>query len=303
MLDTRLSRVAAGQHGLFTRQQALALGFSRTYLRRQLHYGVWDVVAPGVYGVRGCPWTWRRRLMLAALDLGPGTVVSHRAAAALHGYPGFRPGAPELTVVKGSHGRRRWNVHTTRDLPASDQIKIDGIPVTSGLRTLFDLAALLPHQQVERLLDDLLAAGTLKLGAVALRFARYRRQGRRGVAALANILEARGPGYVPPASELEALLRDVLARGGHPQPDWDCAHPAGPAVGRADATYHSAKLIIEADGRRWHGQFAQMEADRHRDIAAALAGYHTMRFMWGDLVMRPDWVNHVVGQYLSLAGI
>jgi very-short-patch-repair endonuclease len=105
---------------------------------------------------------------------------------------------------------------------------------------------------------------------------------------------------VAPESELEALLRDVLSRGGHPEPDWQQPHPAGPAGGRVDAIYPSAKLIVEADGRRWHGQFAQMEADRHRDIAASLAGYHTMRFMWGDLVMRPDWVNHVVGQRLEL---
>ena len=43
-----------------------------------------------------------------------------------------------------------------------------------------------------------------------------------------------------------------------------------------------------------------MEADRHRDIAATLAGYHTMRFMWGDVVMRADWLNQVVGQHPKL---
>jgi hypothetical protein len=238
--------------------------------------------------------------MLAVLDVGTGAVVSYRAAAALHGFPGFRPGAPELSVVRGSHSRRRWNVHWTRDLPASDWMKIDGIPVTSALRTLFDLAGVLPVQQLERLVDELLAADTVKLGAVATRFGQYRRPGRKGVAALARILEARGPGYVPPASELEALLRDVLCGGGRPRPDWQVPHPAGPAVGRVDAIYECSKLIVEVDGRRWHSQVGQMEADRHRDIAAALAGYHTMRFMWGDLVMRANWVNEVVDRHLEL---
>jgi hypothetical protein len=168
------------------------------------------------------------------------------------------------------------------------------------VRTLFDLAGALPGRQLERLVDELLAAGIVKLGPVARRFSQYRRPGRRGVAALARILEARVPGYVPPASELEALLRDVLCRGGRPQPDWQGPHPAGPAAGRVDAIFESGKLIVEVDGRRWHSQVEQMEADRHRDIAATLAGYHTMRFMWGDLVMRADWVNHVVGQHRKL---
>jgi hypothetical protein len=238
--------------------------------------------------------------MLAVLDVGAGAVVSHRAAAALHGFPGFRPGAPELTVLKGSHSACRWKVHTTRDLPAADRTRIDGIPVTSAWRTLFDLAAVLPRQPLERLVDELHAAGTMKLGAVARRFAQYRRPGRTGVVVLARILEARSPGYVPPASELEALLREVLERGGHPQPDWQRPHPGGPAIGRVDAIYESCNLIIEVDGRRWHSQVEQMEADRHRDIAAALAGYHTMRFTWGDLVMRAEWVNQVVGQHRKL---
>jgi very-short-patch-repair endonuclease len=168
------------------------------------------------------------------------------------------------------------------------------------VRTLFDLARVLPGQQLERLVDELLAAGIVKLGPVAGRFSQYRRPGRTGVAALAFILDARGPGYVPPASELEALLRDVLQKGGHPQPDWQRPHPAGSAAGRVDAVFESCKLIVEVDGRRWHSQVEQMEADRHRDIGATLAGYHTMRFMWGDLVMRADWVNRVVGQHRKL---
>ena len=300
MSDEKVARVAARQHGLFTRRQALALGFSETQVAWRVRRGVWEVRADGVYGIPGCPWTWRRKLMLAVLDVGAGALVSHQAAAALHGFPGFRPGGPELSVVKGSHSACRWKVHTTRDLPASDCTRVDGIPVTSVVRTLFDLAGVLSGQQLERLVDELLAAGTVKLGSIASRFARYRRPGRTGVAALARILEARGPGYVPPASELEALLRDVLQRGGHPPPDWQRPHPAGAAEGRVDAIYESCKLLIEVDGRRWHSQVEQMEADRHRDIAATLAGYHTMRFMWGDVVMRAEWVNQVVGQHRKL---
>jgi hypothetical protein len=81
-MDDRLRRVAARQHGLFTRQEALAPGLSQTKLRRQVRLGARDVPARGVYGVPGWPGTWRRRLMLATLDIGPCAVVSHPAAAA-----------------------------------------------------------------------------------------------------------------------------------------------------------------------------------------------------------------------------
>ena len=49
-----------------------------------------------------------------------------------------------------------------------------------------------------------------------------------------------------------------------------------------------AKLILEADGRRWHNRVAAQRHDRARDKAAARAGWQTMRFCHEELADDAD---------------
>ena len=46
----RLRTIARRQHGLFTLAQALDAGFGRAAVRRTLHAGTWQEIAPRVYG-------------------------------------------------------------------------------------------------------------------------------------------------------------------------------------------------------------------------------------------------------------
>jgi very-short-patch-repair endonuclease len=40
------------------------------------------------------------------------------------------------------------------------------------------------------------------------------------------------------------------------------------------------RLIVEADGRRWHTRVADFDRDRWRDNEATANGYRTLRFTW-----------------------
>ncbi|HET7487083.1 MAG TPA: hypothetical protein VFJ85_04085 [Acidimicrobiales bacterium] len=74
--------------------------------------------------------------------------------------------------------------------------------------------------------------------------------------------------------------RQALAQGRRP--------PGGPAHRRGRR-------------RRWHTRVDDVERDRRRDIDAGLLGWTVVRFVWNDLVERPEWVCHVVATHLRRA--
>lgn len=299
-VDVAIAPLASRQHGVFTRQQALALGATSSMVQRRLAAGRWAVDAHGVYGLLGGVHTWHRRLMVAHLDLGARSLVSHRSAAALHTFPGARPGPPELTVPRGGTRSNRWRVHES-DVHGGDRARVQGLPVTTVVRTVVDVATLCDGPSVSRLVGDLLADKRVQLGPLTACALARRRRGRSGSGHLVDVLESLGPGYVPPASELEALLFAVLAAGGLPEPVRQHPLPSLTQAGRVDAAYPAVRLIIEADGRRWHTRVEDFERDRRRDIEAGLLGWTVLRFVWADLVERPAWVCDVVRHHLRRA--
>jgi very-short-patch-repair endonuclease len=60
------------------------------------------------------------------------------------------------------------------------------------------------------------------------------------------------------------------------------------ASGLVDRAFPEARLIIEADGRRWHERRAANLADLRRDRAAAVEGWLTVRYTFDDLVLAPE---------------
>ncbi|MBA2281381.1 MAG: DUF559 domain-containing protein, partial [Acidimicrobiia bacterium] len=63
---------------------------------------------------------------------------------------------------------------------------------------------------------------------------------------------------------------------------------------RLDLLVPERKLIIEADGRRWHTRVADFDRDRWRDNEALAHGYGTLRFTWVHLTCAPDDVASLV---------
>lgn len=299
-IDDEIARLASRQHNMFSRPQALALGATASMIHRRLASGRWTREAPGVYSLAGAVPTWHRRLMTAHLDLGTESLLSHRSAAALHHFPDFRPGTPELTVPRWAGRSPRWRVHEG-DVAAGDRRRVDHLPVTSVTRTVLDVAAVVGPTRLRGLVDALLTEGRLQLGPLTERVVAHRRSGRRGSAALSSLLVDLGPGYVPSASELEARLFAILREAGLAKPVRQHPLPSLTAEGRVDAAYPRARLLIEVDSRRWHARFDDFARDQHRTIEAGLLGWRLIRFTWDDLVNRPAWVAQVVAGYLAMA--
>lgn len=303
MLEELLAELAKRQYGLFTRAQALAVGLTLRVIEARLRSGRWDRVAPGVYALAGGLPSWRRSLMAACLQAGPGAVVSHEAAAALHGLAPFVPGPVVVMLAHGDHQHlQSGKLRQSTDLGPHHCTAVDGIPVTTVPRTLIDLAGTVRSGRLRIAVEEALAARTCTLEELSRCHDELRRPGKRGMAAIHLVLRALGPGPIRSATQLERLLRKVLADGGLPDPVAEYDAPwARDAAGRVDLAYPWARVIIEADSRRWHTRERDFEVDRRRDREAQLAGWKVYRFTWQDLVDDPEGVVRTVCRALALS--
>lgn len=307
--------VAARQDGLVTWRQALDAGMTRHQIVTEHNLGRWLNVQPKVYAVAGTPPSWRRSVracVLAALDrydpetAGPRTplvVVSHTTAAALLGLD--RVGDTSRIEVSGVganppvlHG---VEVHRTRMLERCDVTWVDGIPVTSGARTLVDLAARLDRTELTALLDDAVCA------RVVARKWMYRRAtalhlGRKGAGRLVRLT---GPGAEEEfRSWLERRAAFRAREFGLPRPLVNYPlRVGGRLLGVVDNFWVEASLPVEWDGMRFHSSPRQQQQDRARDRGMTLAGFPPLRYSWLELEERPHEVMAEIARALRSRGM
>lgn len=90
--ERTLAAWAARQHQVFSRDQARASGLSNKAIARRVASGSFVVVGPQARTFGGVTLDWRGQVHAGLLDLGPGALVSGKAAAALHQLDGYGPG-------------------------------------------------------------------------------------------------------------------------------------------------------------------------------------------------------------------
>jgi very-short-patch-repair endonuclease len=87
---------------------------------------------------------------------------------------------------------------------------------------------------------------------------------------------------------LESGLLSALAGGGLPPPERQFPLPGrGALYGLVDAAYPDVRLILEADGRRWHTRIRDLRRDHLRDAETARAGWQTLRFLYEEITVYP----------------
>jgi len=265
----------------------------------RLESGRWERLHPAVYRLAGARATPRQALVTACLRGGPGTTVSHRSAAALHGLPGGAAGV-EITVPRGRVLRDPSILaHRTGPLPGVDVTAVDGIPVTTVARTLVDLAAVLRPEALEEALDSALSAGRVPRPRLAWRLGELAAKGRPGAEVLRSLLDAREPAAPVPASVLETRLGRVLAGPGLAAPVWGHEVRAGGRLAVLDCAYPQVRLAVEADGWQTHSGRARWEDDLARQNALVAAGWTVLRFPWSVIDQDPGQVRREVAATLA----
>lgn len=280
-------------HGVTTYDAAATVA-GASAAKTELRSARWERLGAGVYRLRGTPPAWEQRVAALSLAAGPDAAASHRSAAGLLGLTGFgRAGIPEVTTPRARRHRGPiGTVHRWRPFPADHLTVVDGIVTTRVARTLVDLAGVLHPGRTERIVDSCLGTRLVNLATLHATFGDLAGRGRKGVAVMRSILDARGAGYVAPESELEARFLALARDGGLPEPvrQLDVGNDDG-WVGRVDVGFPPTRVLVELDGRTHHTSKLDMEADARRDAILRAAGWlHIVRFGWADVTLRPDVV-------------
>jgi hypothetical protein len=298
--DRRIAAIAARQHGVFSHDQAFRLGASGRLIATRARDGDWLRLDAKVFGLPGFRGTWHRQLKIAELGTRDAAVAS-RSAAVLLGLTGFRPGRPEICVPLTTRSLSRFAI--VHRYAGAELTEVQGYRCTTIAQTLFDLAACrVAPWSIERAIDDALLSSRVSVEMLDERLGSYTGARRHGLVLMrAFVEERRDDGWTPPESELEARAAQVLARA---SPGWlrQFSLPfRGPVGGRVDFALPHERLLVEADGRRWHARVQDFDRDRWRDNEAIAAGWRALRFTWAHLTVVPDDVVALVRRTLALA--
>jgi hypothetical protein len=300
--DNRINLLASRQASAFSREQALAAGATDPMIGRRVRAGRWTRAHPGVYVLTGSSPSWIQDVWCAWLAAGPAATVTHESALRIHGVERTAPRPITLTVPHGSHARVAGAiVHQIDDLVPGHIASVNGLPVSRVDRAVVEVAATVGERRLGDIVDDVIWGRRSTLLRVSACLRQVARPGKPGIVRLARVLAARSDGPVPAASDLERSMFGTLAAGGLPAPARQTPLPGrGLAEGLVDASYRDARLILEADGRRWHTRIRDLAKDHLRDAEAARVGWETLRFVYEQIVEEPDEVCATVADVRAI---
>jgi predicted transcriptional regulator of viral defense system len=292
-----IARLADRQYGVVSRRQLATIGVGRGAIEKHLSRRSLIPLHRGVYAVGHRQLRIEGRWLAAVLAVGPGAVLSHRDAAALHGMR-KPPESRKVSVTTGKDARGTaalW-VFPRRTLNVEDRMLVSGIPVTSPARTIVDVAPMLGAGQLAATLGEADRRGLFDVEAVerALRRTRGRHgQGYRRLATALDAHERHGAALL--RSELEERFLDLVIEAGLPWPQLNA-----PAAGfEVDALWADRRVVVELDGWKDHKEREAAARDRDKTNRLQTAGYVVLRFMHGDLVTRPEAVVAAVREVLA----
>ena len=261
--------LALNQHGVVSSDQLHGVGYTPQAIYHRIRTGRLHPLHRGVYAVGRPHVTDHGRWMAAVIACGADAVLSHCSAAAL-----WRIGLEECDLVElslPSLSRRRrpgLQIHQRPSLQERDMTTEYGIPVTTPVQTLIDMALRLDRSGIERMINE--ADKYNLMHPPGLRRALEARAGEPGVAKLRFILDRRT--FRLTKEELERRFLPLSRKAGLPTP----------LTGRwvkgfeVDFYWPGLRLVVETDGLRYHRTPAEQARDRLRDQTHTAAGLITV---------------------------
>ncbi|MFE9200666.1 endonuclease domain-containing protein [Micromonospora sp. NPDC007230] len=235
-----------------------------------------------------------------ALRLPPGSAIAGRSAAYLWGADLLARDAPVTVLLpRAARVRPHPRVHVIRSvLPDADRTRFAGLPVTTALRTTFDLGRQGPRTDALIAVEALLHRRVVKLPL--LRVFAAARPGWPGMPLLREVLALAEPlSESPMETRLRLLLLD--AGLGPLTAQHDVLDARGRFVGRVDLAWPALRVAVEYDGDH-HRKRAHFRQDVARLNALRAAGWLVLRFTADDVLRRPAHTVALVAQALRERG-
>lgn len=299
-MNARSSSLSVRLDGFATYAELLASGLTRARIRTMVQRGELISLARGIYitadlanRIQILPGAdTATRAMAALATLGPGTVVSHMAAAELHGLDQLEA-AEGLTVSRppgaGSRSARQPGllVHNA-GLPAGHVGWRLGVPVTTVPRTVIDLARTLDFRSGLVVADSALHQRLTSKQELRDVLAACRRwPGSSKAAEVVEFADGRAE------SVLESIARIAFRDLGLPAPELqvEIRDADGQFIGRVDFLWRRFRTIAEVDGALKYDDRSRARAQLRRDKLLRAANYEVEHFSWRDVVYEQDEVG------------
>ena len=255
--------------------QALAAGFSRATVRRRLHDGIWEEIAPRVYRLTaGAAADWRTATLAWAMSRQG--VACRRSALALHDLS-EPPPDPDVVVRRDQRSAARAPSPSTDSLDDVDVTAVGGIPTTTVARTLIDVAGMLPRWQFEDIFDAAIVSRLVTTRRLRARAQALWAPRRNGCAIVLELLDARDPQLVRAANVWEAKVLRIVRKWGLPPPSVNHQVRVNGRLRRLDLAWPHAKVAIEFDGFVPHSTRRVFDDDRARQNDLVAAGWTVFR--------------------------
>ena len=283
--------LARRQHGVVARRQLLELGVGAAAIRHRLATGRLHPVHRSVYAVGRPELTRYGRWMAAVLSCGLRAVLSHRSAAALWNIVAAEGPRIHLSVPSSADPRRPGLVvHRRRLLAPGHVTRTYGIPVTTPIVTVVDIAGGLDRGRLEAAINEADKRDLVDPEALLAGLGELPRW--PGVAVVRDTLARRT--FTLTDSELERRFLPLARRAGLPAPEtqvWVNGF-------KVDFFWPELGLVVETDGLRYHRTPAQQARDRRRDQVHSAAGFTCLRFTHAQVEFEPC---HVVRTLSAVA--
>jgi Protein of unknown function (DUF559) len=227
--------------------------------------------------------------MAALLACGDGAVLSHGSSAALWGIGNEVEGRIDVSVRRRCNHRPPGVRARSRPALTEEEITVrGGIPVTTPLRTLIDLATELVPNRLERAVNE--ADKRSLIDPEVLRAALDEHAGEPGVRPLRTLLDHRT--FRLSDSELEVLFRPLAAGAGLPTPMTKAM------VNGFEVDFHWPQLglVVETDGWRYHRTASAQTRDALRAQIHTAAGLTPLRFSHYQVKHEPQHVHRILTQ-------
>jgi very-short-patch-repair endonuclease len=181
--------------------------------------------------------------------------------------------------------------HRVERLAPGDVATVEGLRVTSVLRTLLDLSGTESRHDVRASVEEALRRKWTTVEKLTEYVERH--PGHRGIALLRELAQEFLGGDGPAESELEARVFEVLEAEGLPRPTRQRTICVGGRLRRIDFSFPGSRVLLEADGYAWHSTPEAFERDRARLSALTARGYRVLQWTWLALQQRPE---HLVAE-------
>lgn len=274
----------------FRGSAAIAAGLTT---RRRLRGPGFCELGRDTYVAASVPVDARLRVLGAALEV-PGAVVGGWSAVTLLGVDAVPEGAPIELVVGPRHLRRVRPGRTLRQdvLGEHEMVHVDGVGVTSPVRTALDLASRGDHVE-----------GVVAVDALAHEFGfhpdellehpvlRDNPRGRRRLEAVVADADARAES--PPETRTRLLLRGAAGIP-EPVPQLVVCDDRGLFVGRVDFGWRELRTALEYQGDHHRADKRQWRRDAVRTTELAAAGWLVLPITAHDLFVDPRGFVHRV---------